>query len=231
MNFAHTRFQARKYREGTDEGDAGEGTGTTVLTGGEGSEADDDKSSGEGEGSEADGEASGDDKTGDDEAGKEGSDTVPDTYADFGLPEGMEVDALALDQATPIFKELGLTQVQAQSLVDFYATQVQAGSEKQIDDFNQLMKDWREQGKNDKEIGGEKYDENIKLAHTAIAKYGTPELKQLLEDHGVGNHPELIRFMVKVGRTLKEDVPGDGGNAPAGNEDRATLLYGNNQSE
>jgi len=167
-----------------------------------------------------------DDKSADGDAGKEGSDTPPDTYADFVMPEGIQVDTALLEQAAPIFKELGLTQDQAQKLVDFQAEQVQAGSQKQIDDFNQLMNDWRTQASNDKEYGGDKFDENIKIGQNAITTYGTPELKQLLEEQGVGNHPEVIRFMVRVGQTLKEDVPGSSGTAPAQAQDRVTSLYG-----
>lgn len=155
----------------------------------------------------------------------EGSRTAPDTYADFAMPEGVEVDAELLAEATPIFKELGLTQEQAQKLVDFQAKQVQASSQRNVDAFNQLMNDWQEQSKNDKEFGGDKFDENIKIARSAISKFGTPELKQLLEEHGVGNHPEVIRFMVKVGKLTAEDVPGNQTGAPSEAKDRVSTLY------
>jgi hypothetical protein len=159
------------------------------------------------------------------DAGNEGSDLPPDTYADFVMPEGVELDEAALAEASPLFKELGLSQEKAQQVVDLYAKQVQAGSLKQTETFNQLMNDWREQSKNDKEFGGDKYDENVKVAQSAINKYGTPELKQLLNDHGVGNHPEMVRFMVRVGQTLGEDVPGSTGAVTSKAEDRVSILY------
>jgi len=157
----------------------------------------------------------------------EGSPTAPDTYADFTLPEGVTVDASVLSEATPLFKELGLTQDQAQKLVDFQAKQVQASSQSQTDSFNQLMNDWQTQSKNDKEFGGDKFEENVGIARSAIDSFGTPELKQLLEEHGVGNHPEVIRFMIKVGKTVREDVPG-GNTVPTSKaQDRVSLLYPN----
>jgi hypothetical protein len=160
------------------------------------------------------------------DAGK-GSDTPPDTYADFVMPEGMQLDEAALAEALPIFKEISATQEQAQKLMDLAAKQVQAGLQTQIDNFNQLMNDWREQSKNDGEFGGDKFNENVAIAQSAISKYGTPELKQLLEEHGVGNHPEVIRFMVRVGRTLNEDVPGVITGATAKAEDAVSILYPN----
>ena len=164
------------------------------------------------------------------ETDSEGSQTIPDTYADFAMPEGVTVDSALLNDAVPLFKELGLTQDQAQKLVDFQAKQVQASSQSQVDAFDQLMNDWQEKSKNDKEFGGDKFEENIGIARSAIDKFGTPELKQLLEEHGVGNHPEVIRFMVNVGKLTAEDVPG-GTTVPTSKaQDRVSLLYPNDKT-
>lgn len=161
------------------------------------------------------------------ETGNEADGVAPDTYADFVLPEGVTMDESLLSEVLPMFKEIGATQEQAQKFIDLQAKQVQASSQKQVDTFNQLMDDWRGESKNDSEIGGDAFEKNIKTAQSAINKYGTPELKQLMEDHGVGNHPEMIRFMVKVGRTLSEDVPGATGANSSKPKDRISTLYPN----
>ena len=155
---------------------------------------------------------------------------APDTYADFVMPEGVELDTALLTEAAPLFKELGLTQDQAQKLVDFQAKQAQAGSESQVAAFNQLMTDWQETSRNDKEFGGDKFDESVGIARAAVDKFGTPELKQLLEEHGVGNHPEVIRFMVKVGKLTAEDVPGGTTTPLSKAQDRVSLLYPNDKT-
>ncbi len=212
----------------TESGDEGAVDTSTVLTG--------DAESGADTNSETGGKPSADDAAGTDEnsdsgdAGAEGSGTPPDTYADFAMPEGVSLDEAALAEASPIFKELGLGQEQAQKLIDIYAAQVQAGSQTQTDNFNQLMNDWRDQSKNDSEFGGDNFEESVRIAQSAVTKYGTPELKQLLEEHGVGNHPEVVRFMVRVGKTLKEDVPGSTGTASSKAEDRVSLLYPTNKT-
>lgn len=212
--------------ETTDTGATESASTETVLTGDQGSTDE----GGAATSSDGDAAASSDDTGASDGAtdtGEEGSAVAPDTYADFNLPEDVILDEVALAKATPIFKELGLTQEQAQKVVDLHTELSQAGSQKQVDTFNQLINDWREQSKNDGEFGGDKFEENVAVARSAIAKYGTPELKQLLEDHGVGNHPEVIRFMVRVGRTLKEDVPGQTGNTSTPEKDRVAVLYPN----
>jgi hypothetical protein len=156
----------------------------------------------------------------------EGDDkTSPESYSDFTLPEGVELDEALMAKATPIFKELNLSQEDAQKLVDLQAEMVQEGARSQGESFNQLMKDWQNESANDKEFGGDKFEENIGIAKLAIDKFGTPELKELMEDHGVGNHPEMIRFMWKIGSLLKEDVPGGISNATSEKKSRTDILY------
>src|SRR5437879_843733 len=49
---------------------------------------------------------------------------APEAYTDFTAPEGYTLDAKTIDAVMPIFKELGLTQDQAQKLVTFHASQL-----------------------------------------------------------------------------------------------------------
>ena len=123
-----------------------------------------------------------------------------------------------------------MTQEQAQKLVDLEAERNQASYQAQVDAFNQLKEEWAEQSKNDKEYGGDKFDESIALAKNAVDKFGSPGLKQLLEEHGVGNHPEVIRFMVNVGKLTGEDVPGGSTTPVAKEQDRVNQLYPNDRN-
>jgi hypothetical protein len=161
------------------------------------------------------------------EAG-EGDASTDNVYTDFVMPEGMELNSTLLDQAVPIFKELGLTKEQSQKLVDFHAQQIQNGIKSQAESFDQLKQDWRAQTENDPELGGDKLTENVATARVALDKLGTPELTKLLDDFGMGNHPEMIRFMARVGKFMKEDSPGNTGNAVLQNKkDRTSILYPN----
>lgn len=162
-----------------------------------------------------------------DTTGSDDDGTAPESYSDFTLPEGVELDAALLEKAAPIFKELGLSQDAAQKLVDFQAEMVKEGEQSQTDTFNTLVEGWQNESKNDKEFGGDKFDENIGIAKLAIDEFGTPEFKELMEDHGVGNHPEMIRFMLKIGTLLKEDVPGGFSAATSEKKDRVSTLYPN----
>lgn len=157
------------------------------------------------------------------ETADEGNQSAPSEYAEFTLPDDMQLDQSLLNAALPVFKDLKLTQEQAQALVNFQAAQVKS----QAESFDQLVKSWGEQAKTDKEIGGDKFDEHVSLARLALSKFGTPELTKLLEEFGVGDHPEMIRFTARIGKLLKQDVPDLPGNPLSNKTDRVSLLYPN----
>jgi len=168
----------------------------------------------------------GDENTGDAAAAGSDADTgAPETYADFELPEGVELDSEYLNELKADFKELGLTQEAAQKLVTNHAKRIQASQESRVEAFNQLTKDWLSSAKSDKEIGGEAFDQNVGLARSALEKFGTPELNGLLRDYGIGNHPEVIRVFTRVGKLLKEDQPGNSGANTSKPPSREEILY------
>ena len=156
------------------------------------------------------------------------SEDAPVEYAEFTVPEGQEVDKEMLAAALPIFQKLKLSQEDAQALVDLQAQSVQQGIQAQVDSFNQTVADWKAASRNDAEFGGDNFGPNIAIAQNAVNVFGTPELKQFLDETGAGNHPEFVRFMWKVGSKLIQDNPSDTGRAPQGAKDRVEVLYPTN---
>lgn len=152
-------------------------------------------------------------------AEKEKKPAAPEKY-EFTPQEGQELDANALAVFEPIAKELGLSQEQAQKLVDIYP-QIQ---QQQAEAWSKQVADWGEQVKADKEIGGDKFNASVGAAQRALDQFGNPELREYLNASGLGNHPALVRFCAKVGKAMAEDsfvVPNQGGQRSA-----ADVLYG-----
>ncbi len=159
------------------------------------------------------------DKEAAEKAEKEKKPAAPEKY-EFTPPEGQELDANALAVFEPIAKELGLSQEQAQKLVDIYP-QIQ---QQQAEAWSKQVADWGEQVKADKEIGGDKFNASVGAAQRALDQFGNPELREYLNASGLGNHPALVRFCAKVGKAMAEDtfvVPNQGGQRSA-----ADVLYG-----
>ena len=59
----------------------------------------------------------------------------------------------------------------------------------------------------EREWGGD-FDSNIEFARSYAQSVMTPELTAALEESGLGDHPEIVRFAAQQGRRLAEK-PGD----------------------
>jgi hypothetical protein len=142
----------------------------------------------------------------------------------FKAPEGKSFDDEVLKVYGGVAKELDLTQEDAQKVLDKVAPAIEARQLQQVDS---VRKSWIDATAKDAEIGGDKLAENVKLATAAFQRFGTPALKEFLDSTGLGNHPELVRWALKVGKALSEDkppVPPDGGGAVNEN-DRALAMF------
>lgn len=126
--------------------------------------------------------------------------TVPESY-ELKMPDGVQIDSAAAEEFTTIAKELKLNQADAQKLADIGAKM----ATRQIEAHAKMVEAWTEQVKTDKEIGGDKLDENLGVARKAIDTFGSPELKELLNSTGLGNHPEVVKLAFKVGKAISED--------------------------
>lgn len=126
---------------------------------------------------------------------------VPEAY-DLQMPDGIELDKASADEFTTIAKELKLDQAAAQKLADIAAKQAQ----RQVEAHTRLVESWVESVKADKDIGGDKLEENLGIARKALDTFGTPELRDVLNASGLGNHPEVIRAFVKAGKAISQDA-------------------------
>lgn len=145
---------------------------------------------------------------------------VPEKY-ELKAPEGMELDASAMDAAAPIFKDLGLTNDQAQKLTDVYAEQMARIAQQQRDTWVKQHEGWVSSMKSDAEYGGDTFTASLgKMAHVIDKTMGeqAPAFKQMLDITGAGNHPEMARFLYRVGKALGEDGFVRGNNAGAMSE-------------
>lgn len=158
----------------------------------------------------------------------EGEDTTeksgaPEKY-EFQAPEGQVFDDAVLTAYSEVAKELNLSQDDAQKLLDKVAPVMHARQQEQI---AAVQEQWTEAARTDKEFGGEKLQENLSVAKKALDAFATPELKSLLNEAGLGNHPEVIRFMYRAGKSISEDRIVIGQQVPGSDKSLADKLYSN----
>lgn len=188
----------------TEAGGTTQTTDSTQTTAGAGATGTEDKGT----------QAGAADKTTD--AGK----TAEEVAFEFKTPEGVELDQASLDEFTKIVKDPSLKPGErAQKLADLAVKREVDRAEA----FAKTVQGWAEQVKADKELGD---PANQAAARKIVEDFGTPELKDLLTSTGMGNHPELVRFVLKISKAMGEDaILRSRGDAPAKTKDPAALLY------
>ena len=146
-----------------------------------------------------------------------------------------ELDPEVLTAFGDVAKELNLPQEAAQKVLDKVAPVIQARQAKAAED---VKLDWANQSQSDKEFGGESLNNNLEIAKQSLNAFGTDSLKSLLQETGLGNHPEVIRFMYRAGKAISEDSyvgnsEGAAGksNVPKDFNGIANALYSNQQNK
>lgn len=137
---------------------------------------------------------------------------APEAY-DLKVADGMVLDTDALAIAEPVLRDLNLTNEQAQKLTDAYSQILPKVAERyqaeQTTQITQQRAAWAAEAKADPEIGGANWDASITASAKALdhlgATAGSP-FRQLLNDSGLGNHPEMIRMFAKIGKSIGEDA-------------------------
>lgn len=161
-------------------------------------------------------------QTSDQQPPKEGA---PEAY-EFKAAEGQTFDPEFVKSYSEVARELNLTQEAAQTMIDKVGPVLEQQQQAQI---ARVRSEWAEASKVDAEFGGAKFDENLAIAKQSIDKFATPEFKQMLDDTGLGNHPEWIRYCYRVSKAFSPDnFEGghkEGGAAPNDFNSMASKLY------
>lgn len=159
-----------------------------------------------------------------DEATAEKPEGAPERY-EFKAAEGMAFDPRVMGVFSEVAKELNLPQAAAQKVLDRMASVIQSS---QVEQVKAVSQGWAETSTSDAEFGGAKLQENLGVAKAALDKFGSPELKGLLNESGLGNHPEVIRLLYRAGRAISQDGIVSG--APSsGNVSKTEILYPNHK--
>jgi predicted XRE-type DNA-binding protein len=152
---------------------------------------------------------------------------APEKY-ELKLPEKSQLQESDIERIAQYAKERGLSNDQAQEIVKVEHEAISNFIKSETDRLNQLsQKDWVEAAKKDKEIGGDDYSKNVELAKRVVEKFADEKLIDELEVTGFGNHPELVRLFVRVGKHMAEDTLVRPGVTAGGKKSMEEIFYGN----
>ena len=159
---------------------------------------------------------------------------APEKYEAWKVPEGYELDAGLVEEASPIFKKLGLNQDQTQELVDFYSKHALKTSEANNEAFWNLRKEWRDGMIKDEALGklvdkSGKHGPDSPLVVTinrALDGLQNPKLvadfKDAMELTGAGDNPAFVRILHALASKVTEGTTYAVGGPTKGNSSRPT---------
>ena len=159
---------------------------------------------------------------------------APEKYSDFKLPEGLELSPEVVTEVSSLFKEMNLSQTQAQKLVDFHSKTLSetaaAVSKTNMDGWLAQKATWKTEIKADPEIGGKLGEVKARIGalYTALG----PENAQLVKDFksamdltGAGDNPAFIKLFHKLAERLGEGSPVAGSTAKPKPGSAAQAMY------
>lgn len=128
----------------------------------------------------------------------------PEKY-ELAAPEGFQLEPDTTTAFEGVARELNLTNEQANKLVPLGAQLVQKVQAQQQEAHQQQVTQWASEAKADKEFGGDKFDTSLKVALKARDQFATQELRTVLDQTGLGNHPEVVRLFFRIGTAIGDD--------------------------
>jgi hypothetical protein len=147
---------------------------------------------------------------------------VPEKY-DLKLPEGSQLDGSVVERIAAEAKQQGLSNEQAQAILERENKAVATFVEGQKSQMQVKVEAWKNEVQVDKELGGNELPKNLEHAKRVVDKYASPAFKQILNETGLGNHPELVRVFARIGKEMAEDslvLPGTSGTGKQSIEER-----------
>jgi hypothetical protein len=111
-------------------------------------------------------------------------------------PEGFDASSDAWKEFTRTASELRLDAKGAERLLQMHQAEVARTRDANLDA-------WEAAARLDREIGGDRLERTIADARDFIDRHGTPELTALLDETGLGSHPEVLRALARAARASR----------------------------
>jgi hypothetical protein len=149
----------------------------------------------------------------------------PLSYEGLRLPEDISFSSESLESFKQLAREMKLTEEQVQKLLDFESASLRNDAEQTEIQKRHIVERWAEETR---ALYGAGLEKELSYALRAADAFGGPDLRSLLEDTGLGNHPVIIRTLSEVGKAISEDACPGG--KPAAPQDKTftEALYGKN---
>lgn len=157
------------------------------------------------------------------EGGQSVEPAPPPTYEPFLVPD-LTLDQGRISEFTNLLSDLevsgkadhAIVQAFGQKAVDFHVNEVKKALESHtqmmVDAFENQKTGWKDEVRNDPELGGNRFQTTLDSARTFIRTHGgTPdqqaEFLSVMDSSGLGNHKAVIRLFANAMAAMSEPKP------------------------
>ncbi len=144
-----------------------------------------------------------------------------DPYAEVSLPENSSLSAADLDAFKQAALQVNLPAQTLQAWMALEENRLQAAAQA----AQETQAQWAHQTQ---ALFGPAWQEEVSKAVRAADAFGGPELRKLLEETGLGNHPVMVRTFHAVAKCVSEDVTPGGACHATADKTFTQALYGKN---
>lgn len=145
---------------------------------------------------------------------------VPEKY-EIKSADGKPIDVEKMQDVTAEFKKQGLTNAQAQGMIDLFVAQTKTMNEKSASDFKSFLETSTKETMD--ALGS---NAKTELAYVAkVKQHFSKETLDMLNSSGVGNIKSFIFDLAKMGRLFSEEKNVDTGKGSGGGKDVASIMY------
>lgn len=136
---------------------------------------------------------------------------VPEKY-ELKLPKDSTFGQDLIDTTAATARSLGLSNENAQKLLDSFATEHQKQLQTALSSHQQggaewtkRVETWEAQIEKDPELGGEKLRANAAMGNRVLKTFFPKTVSDFLIETGYGSHPDVLRALLKIGKAMGED--------------------------
>lgn len=144
---------------------------------------------------------------------------APEAYAEFKVPEGSTFADADKETFVTFAKDAGLTQEQAQKLLDRDIQFMDA----QNAAITAQVEKWKQEVSADPVL---REAANQAVAKEGLEKFASTELRQMLAESNLGNHPLVIKHFHELGKLVGQDKFVSAPSPAASPKSLAERLYG-----
>jgi hypothetical protein len=156
--------------------------------------------------------------------------TAPTDDYSFTVPEGKALDSEVTEQFTTLAREAKLPKEHAQKVVDMGVALADKWAAQQQQAVKEQVAGWAREAYADPEIGNGNDEALVKtmaVAKVGLKEFASPELVDLLNLSGLGNHPAVIKHFLALGKQAQSDPAFVAGRPRSAPQSAAQVLYGN----